>query len=127
VTKLIINLILFGNRLALAEGLVFGMKAGMDGESLLNVLQDGACSSKTMIDKGPKMLKGDFSPEGQVRISLKDARLALEQGARFGTPMLVGSLWAQLEQAAYQQGFGELDSSAFIEVLRGLAGLPKRV
>ena len=127
VTKLIINLILFGNRLALAEGLVFGMKAGMEGESLLKVLQDAACSSKTMIDKSPKMLKGDFSPEGQVRISLKDARLALEQGARFGTPMLVGGLWAQLEQAAYQQGFGELDSSAFIEVLRGLAGLPKRV
>jgi 2-hydroxy-3-oxopropionate reductase len=127
VTKLIINLILFGNRLALAEGLVLGMKAGMEGESLLNVLQDAACSSKTMIDKGPKMLKADFSPEGQVRISLKDARLALEQGARFGTPMLVGTLWAQLEQAAYQQGFGELDSSAFIEVLRGLAGLPKRL
>lgn len=126
-TKLIINLILFGNRLALAEGLVFGMKAGMEGESLLEVLQDAACSSKTMIDKGPKMLKADFSPEGQVRISLKDARLALEQGARFGTPMLVGGLWAQLEQAAYQQGFGELDSSAFIEVLRGLAGLPKRL
>ena len=125
-TKLIINLILFGNRLALAEGLVFGMKAGMEGESLLKVLQDAACSSKTMIDKGPKMLNADFSPEGQVRISLKDARLALEQGARLGTPMLVGSLWAQLEQAAYQQGFGELDSSAFIEVLRGLAGLPKR-
>ena len=126
VTKLIINLILFGNRLALAEGLVFGMKAGMDGESLLKVLQDAACSSKTMIDKGPKMLKPDFTPEGQVRISLKDARLALEQGARFGTPMLVASLWVQLEQAAYQQGLGELDSSAFIEVLRGMAGLPKR-
>jgi 2-hydroxy-3-oxopropionate reductase len=126
VTKLIINLILFGNRLALAEGLVLGMKAGMEGESLLKVLQDAACSSKTMIDKGPKMLKADYSPEGQVRTSLKDARLALEQGARLGAPMLVTSLWAQLEQAAYQQGLAELDSSAFIEVLRGMAGLPKR-
>lgn len=127
VTKLIINLVLFGNRLALAEGLVLGMKAGMAGESLLEVLRDGACSSKTMIDKGPKMLNGDFSPEGQVRISLKDARLAVEQGARFGAPMLVASLWTQLQQAAYQQGLAEMDSSAFIEVLRGMAGLPKRV
>lgn len=126
VTKLIINLILFGNRLALAEGLVLGMKAGMESESLLHVLQDAACSSKTMIDKGPKMLKADFSPEGQVRTSLKDARLALEQGSRFGAPMLVTSLWAQLQQAAYQQGLADLDSSAFIEVLRGIAGLPKR-
>ena len=98
----------------------------MDGESLLKVLQDGACSSKTMIDKEPKMLKADFSPEGQVKTSLKDARLALEQGARLGAPMLVASLWTQLEQAAYQQGLGDLDSSSFIEVLRGLAGLPKR-
>jgi len=126
VTKLIINLILFGNRLALAEGLVMGMKAGMEGESLLQVLQDAACSSKTMIDKGPKMLKADFSPEGQVRTSLKDARLALEQGSRLGAPMLVTSLWAQLQQAAYQQGLADLDSSAFIEVLRGIAGLDKR-
>ncbi len=126
VTKLIINLILFGNRLALAEGLVMGMKAGMEGESLLKVLQDATCSSKTMIDKGPKMLNADFSPEGQVRTSLKDARLALEQGSRLGAPMLVTSLWTQLQQAAYQQGLADLDSSAFIEVLRGIAGLPKR-
>jgi 2-hydroxy-3-oxopropionate reductase len=126
-TKLIINLILFGNRLALAEGLVLGMKAGMAGESLLRVLQDAACSSKTMVDKGPKMLHADYSPEGLVRISLKDARLTLEQGTRLGAPMLVTSLWTQLQQAAYQQGLAEMDSTAFIEVLRGMAGLPKRV
>jgi 3-hydroxyisobutyrate dehydrogenase-like beta-hydroxyacid dehydrogenase len=125
-TKLVINLVLFGNRLALAEGLVLGMKAGMAGDSLLRVLQDAACSSKTMIDKGPKMLNGDFSPEGHVRISLKDARLALEQGTRVGAPMLVTSLWTQLQQAAYQQGMADMDSSAFIEVLRGMAGLPRR-
>jgi 3-hydroxyisobutyrate dehydrogenase-like beta-hydroxyacid dehydrogenase len=125
--KLVINLVLFGNRLALAEGLVLGMKAGMESDNLLRVLQDAACSSKTMIDKGPKMLNGDFTPEGHVRTSLKDARLALEQGARLGAPMLVTSLWTQLQQAAYHQGLADVDSSAFIEVLRGMAGLPKRV
>ena len=124
--KLVINLVLFGNRLALAEGLVLGTKAGMETDNLLKVLQDAACSSKTMIDKGPKMLKGDFTPEGHVKTSLKDARLALELGARLGAPMLVTSLWTQLQQAAYQQGLADVDSSAFIEVLRGMAGLPKR-
>jgi 3-hydroxyisobutyrate dehydrogenase-like beta-hydroxyacid dehydrogenase len=125
-TKLVINLVLFGNRLALAEGLVLGEKAGMEGETLLKVLQDGACSSKTMIDKGPKMLHGDFSPEGHVRTSLKDARLALEQGTRLGAPMLVTSLWTQVQQAAYQQGLADQDSTAFIEVLRMLGGLSRR-
>ncbi|MCC6534337.1 MAG: NAD(P)-dependent oxidoreductase [Burkholderiales bacterium] len=125
--KLVINLVLFGNRLALAEGLVLGVKAGMDGPSLLSVLQDAACSSKTMIDKGPKMLAGDYAAEGQVKTSLKDARLALEQGMRVGAPMLVGALWSQLQQAGYEQGLAEHDSVAFIEVLRQLAGLPRRV
>lgn len=124
--KLVINLVLFGNRLALAEGLVLGAKAGMQMENLLTVLQDGACSSKTMIDKGPKMLAGDFTPEGHVKTSLKDSRLAMEQGARLGAPMLIGSLWSQLQQAAYNQGLADVDSSAFIEVLRGMAGLPRR-
>jgi 3-hydroxyisobutyrate dehydrogenase-like beta-hydroxyacid dehydrogenase len=126
-TKLVINLVLFGNRLALAEGLVLGAKAGMEGETLLKVLQDAACSSKTMIDKGPKMLRADFTPEGHVRTSLKDARLALEQGTRLGAPMLVASLWTQLQQAAYQQGLKDMDSTAFIEVLRMLGGLERRV
>jgi hypothetical protein len=31
-----------------------------------------------------------------------------------------------LQHAACQQGLADLDSSAFIEVLRSLAGLPKR-
>jgi 3-hydroxyisobutyrate dehydrogenase-like beta-hydroxyacid dehydrogenase len=126
-TKLIINLILAGNRLALAEGLVLGMKVGMDGEHLLTVLQDAACSSKTMLDKGPKMLHGEYSPEGLVRIALKDSRLMLEQGSRVGSPMLVTSLWSQVLQAASEQGLAERDSVAFIEVLREMAGLPRRV
>jgi 3-hydroxyisobutyrate dehydrogenase-like beta-hydroxyacid dehydrogenase len=126
-TKLIINLILAGNRLALAEGLVLGMKVGMDGENLLSVLEDAACSSKTMLDKGPKMLHGDYTPEGRVRIGLKDSRLMLEQGSRFGVPMLMTSLWSQLLQAASEQGLAEHDTVAFIEVLRNMAGLSRRV
>jgi 3-hydroxyisobutyrate dehydrogenase len=98
----------------------------MEGETLLKVLQDAACSSKTMIDKGPKMVRGDFTPEGHVRTSLKDARLTLEQGQRLGAPMLVTSLWTQVQQAAYQQGLADVDSTAFIEVLRSMGGLPKR-
>ena len=125
-TKLIVNLILAGNRLALAEGLVLGMKAGMEGDSLLAVLQDAACSSKTMADKGPKMLRGDYAPEGLVRIALKDSHLMLEQGRRFGAPLLMTSLWSQVLQAAAACGLAERDTVAFIEVLRALAGLPRR-
>ena len=125
-TKLIINLVLAGNRLALAEALSLGTKAGMELNNLLEVLQDGACSSKTMIDKGPKMINGDYSPEGLIKISLKDSRLMLEQGQRFGSPMLMTSIWSQLAQNAYENGHAERDSVAVFEVLRKMAGLPER-
>ena len=125
-TKLIINLVLAGNRLALAEALSLGTKAGMELNNLLEVLQDGACSSKTMIDKGPKMINGDYSPEGLIKISLKDSRLMIEQGQRFGSPMLMTSIWSQLAQNAYENGHAERDSVAVFEVLRKMAGLPER-
>ena len=125
-TKLVINLILAGNRFALAEGLVLGEKAGLDPEYLLSVLQDSACSSKTMIDKGPKMIHADYSKQGQVKTALKDSRLMIEQGQRLGAPMLMTSLWSQILQMAYEKGYGEKDTVSFIEILRSMAGLPER-
>ena len=126
-TKLIVNLVLAGNRLALAEGLVLGTKAGVELDQLLTVLQDGACSSKTMVDKGPKMINADYSPEGLVRVTLKDSRLMLELGQRYGAPTLMIGILSQLAQAAYQHGLGEKDSVAIYEILRGMAGLPMRI
>ncbi|NNE83338.1 MAG: NAD(P)-dependent oxidoreductase [Alphaproteobacteria bacterium] len=125
-TKLVINLILAGNRLALAEGMVLGEKAGLEANNLLKVLQDGACSSKTMIDKGPKMINADYSKQGQIKISIKDSRLMLEQGQRLGSPMLLTSVMQQVFQAAYEKGYGEKDTVSFFEILRGMAGLEER-
>ena len=126
-TKLVINMILAGNRLALAEGLMLGAKVGLEMDTLLKVLKDGACSSKTMIDKGPKMIHADYSKQGQVKTSLKDSRLMLEQGRLHGSPMLLTNLWSQVVQMAYERGYAEEDTVAFFEVLREMGGLPSRI
>jgi len=125
-TKLVVNLVLAGNRLALAEGLVLGEKAGLALGPLLEVLQDGASGSKTMRDKGPKMIVADFARQGQVKTSLKDSRLMLEMGHKLGAPLPMTALFSQIVEAAYAKGYGEKDTVAFIEVLRGLAGLAER-
>ena len=126
-TKLVINLILAGNRLALAEGLVMGEKAGLEPHNLLEVLIDGACYSKTMIDKGPKMINADYAKQGQVKVSLKDSRLMIELGQQLGVPVLMTSLYSQILQAAYEKGYAEKDTVAFYEILRGMSGLEERV
>ncbi|MBT3905615.1 MAG: NAD(P)-dependent oxidoreductase [Rhodospirillaceae bacterium] len=125
-TKLVINLVLSGNRLALAEGLVMGEKAGLETTNLLEVLKDGASYSKTMNDKGPKVLSGNYTADSFVRSSLKDARLMLEMGQKVGAPTLMIGTWAQLLQAACEKGLSEKDTMVFFEVLRSMAGLEDR-
>ncbi|MDA0786481.1 MAG: NAD(P)-dependent oxidoreductase [Proteobacteria bacterium] len=125
-TKLIINLILAGNRLALAEGMVMGEKAGLDANNLLEVLQDGACSSKTMVDKGPKMIDADYSQQGKVAISLKDSRLMMDMGQKLGAPTMMIQVYSQIMQAALEKGYAQKDTVAFYEIMRGMAGLEER-
>ena len=125
-TKLCINLVLAGNRVALAEGLLLGDKCGLDLNNLLDVFKDGACSSKTMVDKGPKMIDADYSQQGQIQVSLKDSRLMMEQAQKVGAPVLMTQTWSQLLQAAYEKGYKYKDSVAFYEIMRGMAGLEER-
>ena len=40
--------------------------------------------------------------------------------------MLMTNIWSQVLQMAYEKGYGEKDTVAFIEILRGLAGLEER-
>lgn len=71
--KLAVNLILGLNRLALAEGLVFAERLGLDENAFLHVARLSAAASQVMDTKGPKMVARDFAPEGRVRQTLKDA------------------------------------------------------
>ena len=125
-TKLIINLVLAGNRFALMEGLLLGTKAGADGERLLTVLADGAAGSKAMDQKGAKLLAGDYTPQGALAVSHKDNALMLEQGRALGVPLLLTSTYAQLLNVAWDRIDPALDSSAVYEILRELAELPRR-
>src|SRR6187431_1076320 len=70
--KLAVNLILGLNRLALAEGLTFAERMGLDPRAFLEVAKGAASQSQVMGTKGPKMLARDFAPEGRVKQTLKD-------------------------------------------------------
>ena len=83
-TKLAINLILGLNRLALAEGLVFAERMGLEPARFLDVARQAASYSQVMDTKGPKMVRGDFAPEGRAHQTLKDVELMLAQARQLG-------------------------------------------
>ena len=118
--KLVINLILGLNRLALAEGLLFGLRQGLDGKGLLDILKDSAAYSRAMDTKGQRMLEGQFEPEGKLSQHLKDVDLMLEVGHAAGAPLLATSLHRQLLLAGVAAGLSERDNSSIISVLRSL-------
>jgi len=116
--KLAVNHILALNRLALAEGLVFASRLGLDPAALLKVARDSAAASQVMDTKGPKMIAGEFSPEGRVRQSLKDAHLMLEQARKVGQKLPLLEIHAQVLEACMAHGEGEQDNSIVIEEIR---------
>jgi len=121
--KLAINLILGVNRAALAEGLVFAERMGLDPESFLRVARDSAAYSQIMDVKGGKMVAGDFSPQGYIAQSLKDFSLMLEQARRLGQQLPLGETYAALMKGCVARGEDELDNSAVIrEIRRRTAG-----
>ena len=126
-TKLVINLVLGLTRLALSEGLVLGMKSGLEMEGLLEVLKDSAAYSKAMDQRGPRMIHADYdNPLSRIKQHHKDVRLMLEQGQKLGSPMLLSTVHQQVLQAAELGGLADADTSAIIEVFRRMAGIPSR-
>jgi 3-hydroxyisobutyrate dehydrogenase-like beta-hydroxyacid dehydrogenase len=118
-TKLAVNLILGLNRMALAEGLVFVKRLGLDPAAFLSVAKESAAYSQIMDVKGGKMLNGDFTPEGRVRQTLKDVHLMLEQAKRHGQALPMLNVHCDVLEACVRVGEADLDNSAVInEVAR---------
>jgi 3-hydroxyisobutyrate dehydrogenase-like beta-hydroxyacid dehydrogenase len=116
--KLAVNLILGLNRLALAEGLVFAARLGLDEAAFLDVARSSAAASQVMDTKGPKMVTGDFAPEGRVRQTLKDARLMIAQARKIGQELPLLAVHATVLEACLRHGEGERDNSIVIEEIR---------
>jgi 3-hydroxyisobutyrate dehydrogenase len=116
--KLAINLILGLNRLALAEGLVFASRLGLDAAAFLQVARASAAASQVMDTKGPKMVAGDFAPEGRVRQTLKDAHLMMDQARKLGQELPLLEIHAAVLEACVRHGESEKDNSIVIEEIR---------
>jgi 3-hydroxyisobutyrate dehydrogenase-like beta-hydroxyacid dehydrogenase len=116
--KLAVNLILGLNRLALAEGLVFAERLGLDPAAFLAVARGSASYSQVMETKGPKMVGRDFSPEGRARQTLKDVHLMLDQAKAIGQGLPLLQVNADVLTACVAHGEGDLDNSVVIEEVR---------
>ena len=112
--KLASNLVLGLNRVALAEGLVFAQRLGLDAQAFLDLLQDSPARSEAVVSKGPQMVTRDFEPRSRIRQHLKDLDIMLDMAARQGQELPMTQAHRHLLEQAVAAGDGELDNAAVI-------------
>ena len=117
-TKLAINLILQNNRAALAEGIAFAERLGLDGRAFLAAARESAAYSRVMETKGRKMLTRDYEPQSHLAQTLKDAELILGEAWRRGLRLPMTAIQADLLRAAIALEGPDSDSAAVIEAIR---------
>jgi 3-hydroxyisobutyrate dehydrogenase-like beta-hydroxyacid dehydrogenase len=117
-TKLAINLILQNNRAALAEGIAFAERLGLDGRTFLAAARASAAYSAVMDTKGEKMLTRDYQPQSHIAQTLKDAELILAEAKRLGLRLPLTAAQAELLRAAMALEGPASDSAAVIEAIR---------
>jgi 3-hydroxyisobutyrate dehydrogenase-like beta-hydroxyacid dehydrogenase len=113
--KLASNLILGLNRLALAEGLVFAGKLGLDTKAFLELLKVTPAYSAAMDVKGKKMLDGDFTTQARLRQHHKDVSIILKYSEKLGQELPLSKVHLDVLNKAIEAGDGDLDNSAVIK------------
>ncbi len=116
--KLASNLILGLNRLALAEGLVFASKLGLDTQGFLELLKVTPAYSAAMDVKGKKMLDGDFTAQARLRQHHKDVSIILKYAEKAGQELPLSRVHLDVLEKAIAAGDGDLDNSAVIREIK---------
>jgi 3-hydroxyisobutyrate dehydrogenase-like beta-hydroxyacid dehydrogenase len=121
--KLINNMLLQVQVVAIAEGMVLGTKAGLDPARIIDVLRVSTGQSVAVERSGTRMVARDFSPSGTTDISFKDQELETALAKALGVPMLLANVTQQFYQMARAAGYGKEDGSSVVKVIEKLAGV----
>jgi 3-hydroxyisobutyrate dehydrogenase-like beta-hydroxyacid dehydrogenase len=118
--KLAVNLILGLNRAAMAEGIAFAEKLGLDPQTFLDVARGSAAYSQVMDIKGNKMVDRDYIKNtfSKVVQTLKDFTIMREYARKAGQALPFSEVYIQMMEGCVQAGEADWDNAAIIEEIR---------
>jgi 3-hydroxyisobutyrate dehydrogenase-like beta-hydroxyacid dehydrogenase len=117
-TKMVNQICIAGLVQALAEGLHFAQKAGLDGNLVLDVISRGAAQSWQMDNRGRTMLAGRFDFGFAIDWMRKDLGIVLEEARGNGARLPVTALVDQFYAAVRAKAGGRVDTSSLILALQ---------
>ena len=121
--KLVNNMLVQVNTVAVAEALVLGVKAGLDPQMIYDVVRVSTGASAAWELRVPRILNDDFEPGGTIDISYKDQELETAFAKRLGVPLLLANVTQQVYQMARARGLNKQDGAAIVKVFEQMAGV----
>ena len=117
-TKAINQTIISGVYLGVAEGMVLGLKAGLDMDKVVEAIGEGAAASWVLTHRAKNMIDNHYPLGFRVRLHHKDLGIALETAKKLGVTMPVAALVDQIETGIVARGYGDEDVSAVARSIR---------
>jgi 3-hydroxyisobutyrate dehydrogenase len=122
-TKAINQVIIAGVYFSVAEGMVLGLKAGLDMEKVVQAISGGAAASWVLTYRSKNMIDNTYPLGFRVKLHQKDLRIALETARKLGVTLPVAALVDQTENGVIAKGYGDEDISAVARSLRTQSGI----
>jgi len=121
--KLVGNLIVALELEALSEGLVLARKAGLDLNTVMEVVKVADFRSPLLVSNGQNILKRDFSTSFALKLMLKDAGLIDKFAGSLQSPIPGLRVVENHLKSAVTLGFEKENASAVIKALEKEAGV----
>jgi 3-hydroxyisobutyrate dehydrogenase-like beta-hydroxyacid dehydrogenase len=121
--KLVNNMLIQVNTVAIAEAFVMGAKAGLDPQVMYDVIKVSTGASFALDMRVPRMISGDFTPGGTVDITYKDQELETAFAKSLGVPLFLANVSQQVYQMARAAGLSKVDGAAVVKVYEQMVGV----
>ena len=107
-----------------AEGMAFGIKAGLDPARMIEVLNQSTGVNSATRDKWPKsVLPRTFDFGFAAALSLKDTRLLMDEAEAAGVPLPLGAIVQEYLERTLEREGPDADFTAIAKVVEEAAGL----
>jgi 3-hydroxyisobutyrate dehydrogenase len=117
-TKMVNQICIAGLVQALAEGIDFATRSGLDAERVIDVISKGAAQSWQMENRAKTMIAGKYDFGFAVDWMRKDLGICLAEARRNGTTLPVTAIVDQFYARVQQMGGGRWDTSSLLQALR---------
>jgi 3-hydroxyisobutyrate dehydrogenase len=120
--KLVNQVLVVGNCLAMCEALLLAQGGGVDLQKTFDAISQGAAGSWMFTNRGPQIMRRDWRPGFTIDLQEKDLRLVHDAADELGVPLPGTSLIFQLYRSLQARGLGAEGNHALIKALESLAG-----